>query len=164
MPKDDDGLTKRERTFADKVLEGMPATRAYQAAGYKANEQTARKNAYLVLRRPQVIAYMREERKALAELARLEKWQLVEYLTQVITTPVGHVDETSPLAQEYTVDEIGREKVRTRVKMIGKLDSAKLLASMLGWTTPDREKPKGNSKLSELIRLTRKSDGSPQSR
>jgi len=93
----------------------------------------------------------------MAELSRMEKWELIQFLTNAITTPVGQVDENSPLAQEYTTDEIGKEKIRTRVKMIGKLDSAKLLASMLGWSAPEKTGGTGVSKLAELVGLTRKS-------
>jgi len=157
MTKDDQGLSTRERAFADLVLEGIPAVRAYQQAGYKANDLTAKKCAYLMLRRPHVITYLREERRAMAELSRMEKWELIQFLTNAITTPVGQVDENSPLAQEYTTDEIGKEKIRTRVKMIGKLDSAKLLASMLGWSAPEKTGGTGVSKLAELVGLTRKS-------
>jgi len=70
-----------------------------------------------------------------------EKEEVMRFLHQVITTPVGYVDEESPLAQEVTRDLIEKgddapDVLKVKVKMPGKKECADLLAKMQGWEKP----------------------------
>jgi hypothetical protein len=88
-------------------------------------------------RHPEIAAFIRREQRAAAEANRLERWQLVDWLQRVIRTPVGEIDAASPLAQEFEESTTAAGVARRRVKMVDKLEAAKQLAALLGWTAPE---------------------------
>jgi hypothetical protein len=86
----------------------------------------------------QRIAWLREES---LKNWKCEKEEVMRFLHAVVMTPVGYVDEESPLAQEVTRDiiEKGEEEpdvLKVKVKMPGKKECAELLAKMQGWEKP----------------------------
>lgn len=129
------GISDQQQRFLDFLMAGMPAGRAYEKAGYVARGAVADVNAARLLTNAKVKAAhaaMREEAAARAGMTRDE---LVNYLVDVVRTPVGRVDATSPLAQEWRMDEKGMT-----VKMPNKLMAAKQLADILGWNEPEKVK------------------------
>lgn len=153
--KDEHGLNLREKKFADGFLKGLPAGTAYEKAGYKSRGVTAQVIACQNLAKPKIKAYVRAERQRMAEADQFQKWQLIEFLGRVITTPVGRVDEMSDLAQEVTRDEIGEEVARTRVKIVPKLEAAKQLATLLNWNAPEEIKLDASDRLAALLQKIR---------
>lgn len=129
-------LNPRQKRFADFYLGGMAAGPAYVKAGYSKNG--ADQAAHNLLRNTEVAAYLKVCQRELSEASRWEKWQLLDFHQKVLETPVGKVDENHVLAQEVTIDEIGEQTIRKKVKMVGKMDSARELAKMLGWHAPDK--------------------------
>ena len=129
-------LSIQQKKFCDFYLEGMPAVTAFVKAGYSAKH--ANSSASRMLRVPHVAAYIEAEREAMSERTRIKKWEVLDFLSDTIKTPVGEIDETSPLAQEVTRDEIGEEVVRSKIKMVGKIDAVDRLAKLLGWYAPEK--------------------------
>ena len=80
---------------------------------------------------------------------------MLDFHQAVLETPVGELNETSALVQEVTTDEIGEAVIRKKIKMVGKLDSAKEFAKLMGWYAPEVVKHEATEELEELIRLTR---------
>ena len=148
-------LSIRQKKFADGYIGGLTGTAAYEAAGYSARGQAAASSASKLLRNPNVFAYVKTTRRELAEANQFEKWQLVEFLTRAITTPVGRIDENSDLAQEVTRDELGQEVERVRIKSVGKLDAAKQLATLLSWNAPEEIKLDASDRLAGLLKKLR---------
>lgn len=63
-------LTDRRRRFCDLVIGGMPASRAYRAAGYRAaSDGVAETNAARLIKTDHVAAYLARHRAAAAEHA-----------------------------------------------------------------------------------------------
>jgi phage terminase small subunit len=147
------GLNTQQQKFADFYLGGKTATAAYIKAGYSPN--AAPDGASRLLKHPKVAAYIKAERKALSELARWEKWQLLDFHQAVLETPLSEVDETSVLAQEVQTDEIGEEVIRKKIRMVPKMEAAKEFAKLMGWNAPEIVKHEATEELEELIRLTR---------
>lgn len=142
-----DELSPREAAFVEALLSGkdgkpMPAGRAYEAAGYKAKGGVADTNASRLLRNAKVAAKIKQRRREMAEACQIEKWQLVDFLSRALLTPVGEVDETSDLAQEVTTDEVGEAVLRKKIKSVGKIEAGKLLATLLNWTEPEKHEVK----------------------
>lgn len=140
--KDEDGLSPRQRKFAELFLcgpkgEPMPAGRAYEAAGYASRGDAADVCASKMLRTPKVAAFVKRRRREIAEAAQIEKWELIDFLTRGLLTPVGDVNAKSDLAQEVQVDEAGM-----KIKMVGKLECAKQLATLLQWNAPEKHELK----------------------
>ena len=108
-----------------------------------------------MLRKDKPMAYVRAERRRMAEADQYQKWQLIEFLTRAITTPVGQIDEESDLAQEVTREEIGEQVARTRIKIVGKLDAAKQLATLLSWNAPEKITLDASEQLAGLLQKIR---------
>lgn len=142
-----DDLSPREAAFVEALLSGkdgkpMPAGRAYEAAGYRARGASADSLASKLLRKNKVSTEIKKRRRELAEACQIEKWQLVDFLSRALLTPVGEVDETSDLAQEVTTDEVGEAVMRKKIKSVGKIEAGKLLATLLNWTEPEKHEVK----------------------
>jgi phage terminase small subunit len=155
--KEDHGLSARQKLFADFYIEALghniAAGVSYVRAGYSNNG--AAEGASRLLKNDKVAAYIEAEQQRLSEKMRIKKWQLLEFLSEAITTPIGDVNKDSTLCQEHTVDEVGEETVRTKIKMVDKLGAADRLCRMLGWFQPEVVKHEATEELEELIRLTR---------
>lgn len=132
---DEHGLNPRQRKFVSAYVSGKPATQAYIAAGYSPNGADVA--GPRLLGNVRIQAAVKAARKQLSDAARWEKWQLLDYYQRVLETPVGEVDENDILAQEVTREEAGEMLVRTKVKMVDKLASARELAKLLGWYEPE---------------------------
>lgn len=166
-------LSKKQKQFVDLYLEGLAAGVAYVRAGYSQNGAAV--SASKLLKTPNVIAYMEAEQQAMSERSRIKKWQVLEFLSEVITTPIGDVDESSTLCQEYTRTEIGGPQGQLRrgsydrgneveespaallvkIKMVGKIDAIDRMAKMLGWYAPEKHQLDASDELADLIRETR---------
>jgi hypothetical protein len=131
----------RRLKFALLLLAGAPAGRAYEQAGFSQRGARADSAGARLRHHPEISAFIRHEQRKAAEANRLERWQLVEWLQSAILTPVGEIDEKSPLAQEVEDVTTATGCTRRRVKSVGKLEAAKQLAALLGWTAPDAGGP-----------------------
>jgi len=151
-------LNPKQRKFADLFLGGMDAGPAYTAAGYSRNG--AKESACRLLKTPAVAAYIEEARRILSEHSRIKQWEVLQVLSDIITTPCGEVDETSPLCQKLTRDEVGEETVRIKIEMPCKLGAIDRMAKMLGWYAPQQVQVSTSSELEALIASIRKGNNS----
>lgn len=131
------GLNSRQEAFAQLVASGMPATPAYIEAGYKVSTKVAGTNGPRMLDFAGVAARIKELRAKASENSEYKRADLVKLLVSVLQTPVGNVDEKHVLAQDVTSDTIGEATIRKRVKMMGKIEAARLLVDMMGWKAPE---------------------------
>lgn len=149
-------LNDRQRRFCELVVQGLPAGRAYESAGYTATGAAADVGASKTLAKPRVAAYLKSLRGEAIERASITRMDIVNFLADVIRTPVGQVDENSILCQEwhYQTDSGGaRGRLKrgdapsgnetelppvdtVKVKMVGKMDAVKQICLMMGWNAP----------------------------
>jgi hypothetical protein len=122
-------LNPRQQAFADLILLGRPAGRAWEQAGFKARAKSAEVQACKALKKPKMRAYLKNERERMQETARMERHELVTYLADVIRTPIGELTPNSPLVKRFS---------RTSIEMVSKSDACKLLAVIMGWTSPQK--------------------------
>ena len=101
-------LTDRQRRFADLVLEGMPASRAYRAAGYKAaTDGVAETNSSRLIKADQVAAYFAVRRAAAAERSELSLASIMQDLSRFANDKA--VDAGSRLgAYKTLLDHVAR--------------------------------------------------------
>lgn len=148
-------LNPRQRRFAEAFVGGLSASRAYQAAGYKAEGHAAESAASKLLRRSDVAEFvltLREEAHAASKMAREE---LVRYLSEVILTPIGEVDESSPLVQEMTTQTRADQILITSLKMVSKIEAARQLCLICGWHTPQAVSRGVDERLAEIVKVIR---------
>jgi hypothetical protein len=139
------------RRLCELIVSGVPAGRAYERAGYSARGAVADQNASETLRIPKVARYLQSLREAATNKAAMERDDLVQYLVNVLKTPVGVIDANHELCQEWSMDDAGA----LRVKMPSKLAAAKQLADIMGWNKPQEVKVDLSDKLAEIIRRVR---------
>lgn len=124
-------LSPRHAKFVELCCNGESAVAAYKSCGYNAKKNSVESNAYRLYNKPEIKAAIAAECEIASANSRLSKDDLIKYLTDVIMTPPGEVDESSPLAQEVRRDGT--------VKMVNKFNAIKLLVKMCGWDAPEEE-------------------------
>jgi len=126
-----------------------------QAYGDDLKGDTARTNASRLLANANVAARVEHLKREGAKNAEADVGEVIRLCLNIMRTPVGYVDEESPLAQEVTREEMGgpngqlkrgnadsgNEEVtptimKVKVKIPGKLEAAKLLTEIKGWKKP----------------------------
>jgi hypothetical protein len=125
-------LNPRQERFAQLVATGMPGGRAYEEAGYAVKSpDVAESAAARLLTDVRVSAYVNEVRAAAKakgeEAAYLTLEEKRKFLRDVVTTPIGEVDERNRLAQALKVTRGGRE-----IKLPDKLRALELDAKLAG--------------------------------
>jgi hypothetical protein len=116
----------RWEQFAQRVASGESATAAYRAT-YKAPCKSAEAHGCRLVRNGKVSARIAEIQQAAATTAVMSLQEKREFLAAIGRTPIGEVDEHSPLCQH-----IHRTKTRLRVTMPGKLQAIMLDARLAG--------------------------------
>jgi len=127
----------RQERFCEFVASGMTGTEAYLQAGWKCNRDAARASAAETLAKPSIKERIAEIRAKDSQKSEYKRADMVRYLVAVLQTPVGEIDANSPLVQEFTIDTIGEATIRKRVKMMGKIEAARLLVDIMGWKEPE---------------------------
>lgn len=111
-----------------------------QAYGDDIKGDSARTNASRLLANANVAARVEHLKTEGAKKAEAEVGEVVRLCLNIMRTPVGYVDEESPLAQEVQRDIQGTEEkgtvTKVKVKIPGKLEAAKLLTEIKGWKKP----------------------------
>lgn len=134
--KDEFGLVPKQRKFAELYLNGMYATHALKAAGYRSRDTA--KAAWLMLQRPGMRAYVKAQRERMAEINGIEREELVAWLWRVVRTPISEVGENSDLLEGEMIRNYQNGTTVKQVRMVSKLGAAKQLAKMLGWNEPEK--------------------------
>lgn len=149
-------LNDRQRRVAELVVSGRPGGRAYEEAGYSARGNNADAEASKLLKQPQMVAYMETLRAEARQRAKMGLDELQEFLADAIRTPIGQVDESHPLCQEYVrVQEKGGQQGKLKrgaasegnevstpeqevikIRSVDKLRAAGLLIGINGWNKP----------------------------
>jgi len=143
-------INDRMRRVCELVVQGHPAGRAYELAGYQARGDSADQAASRLLGTVKVAAYIETLRAAASRKAEFSRDDLVQFLVEVIKTPVSEVGEGSRLAQKVKVDDAGMT-----VEMPGKMLAAKQLAEIMGWNKPQEVKVDLSEKVADIIRRVR---------
>ncbi len=104
---------------------------------------------------PEVSAFVAGEQERLRKSAQITCEELVTWLCAVIRTPIGELDTDSPLVQEFSANALRETVIRTRVKMVGKLEACKQLAALMGWNEPEQIKIDATDRLAGLLQKIR---------
>ena len=119
----------RHELFAQAVASGKSASEAYRQSG--ATGKNADVQAAKLVVKSSIRERVAELKEAQSRKSELSRDRLREFLTEVILTPAGNVDEQSRLCQSYKVTPDVRE-----IRMPDKLAAAAQLAKLCGWHEP----------------------------
>ena len=129
-------VTEKKKEFARLLVEvKMSKADAYRKA-YKRKDlsnDAANKAAYRLSKDDVVLRMIDELNKQLDNSAVLTRQQRMEWLSRVVTTPIGNVDSASDLCQEVSMDETG-----AKFKMPSKIAAIAELNKMDGAYTPQK--------------------------
>ena len=128
-------LTLEQDNFCLYVVEGMNNSEAYRKAFQKSSRWvpcTIHSKSCRLRARNNIQARIQEIQEAVQSANVATAQELAEFLTSIIRTPVGSVDETSKLAQEVRFDSESKT-----IKMPDKLSAVEKLAKLKGYNAPD---------------------------
>jgi hypothetical protein len=107
------------------------ASGAYRQCG--ANGKNADVHAARLMVNDGICKRVAELKAAQSQKSELSRDQVREFLTKVILTPAGKVDEQSRLCQSYKVTPDVRE-----IRMSDKLRAIEQLVKLCGWNEPEK--------------------------
>ena len=125
-------LTALQKRFCDEFLIDFNATAAYQRAGYKAKSSAAAASACRLMSKPEIVAYLSEKRRLLAEATDFKLERLVKEIKAIalfdprrlfrsdgsMLPPHEWPDDVAAAVGSVDVDEI-IQQVDGRAKVIG---------------------------------------------
>ncbi|WP_397382822.1 terminase small subunit [Prosthecobacter sp.] len=152
-------LSGPHQKFCEGIVFGLNQTEAYLEAYPNSSAEAARRSASDLLTKPDIQAEISRMRKAAEDKAGSAVMTLAEkrmFLARVVRTPVGEVDPTSDLCQEYhrTRQMVGRgedaeEWETEKIKTASKLEAIKIDNDLSG----DGAEAEGNKALGGLAAL-----------
>lgn len=128
-------LNQRQEKFAQLIVAGTPTTDAYCSAyGTKPSPATYA-SASRLLTHDKVKARISSLRAVVESIAVLSLAEKRKFLRDVVTTPVGHVDENNPLAERVKHGPLGEREVWMPSKLRAMELDAKLAGELDGERT-----------------------------
>ena len=122
-------LNPRWEQFAQRVASGESATAAYRAI-YKAPDKSAEAHGCRLVRNGKVSARIAEMQRASEESSVMSLQDKREFLALIVRTPIGRIDENSPLCQWFR-RTTGR-RASLSIRMPDKLQAIMLDARLAG--------------------------------
>lgn len=123
----------RHEQFAVLMAQGtLTQDEAYQQAGYAPSRPNAARlttNEHIQSRIEELRTHITT--KAVDE-AGFTLAEAIKFLADVVRTPIGRVDEMSPLVQEYSIEPTPNGE-RRKCKMVSKCDALDKLARIFRW-------------------------------
>ncbi|MEG0588148.1 MAG: terminase small subunit [Akkermansia sp.] len=128
------GLNDKQRKFCDYLTEGLDKADAYRRA-YKSKSSPAvcASCASKLLKNANIEAYLSKLRAEIKQGVILTRREILEYLTLVVKTPVGKIDDKSELCEEVSISQNG-----AKTKMPSKLAAIVEINKMLGHYEPEK--------------------------
>ena len=104
------------------------------------SDHALRMRAVALLKKPQVKKYLESLQKRLEEMGVASMLEVQLWLTGAIRTPIGMIEDNSPLCQKKIVtvrtSKDGGVTETTTLESVSKMDAAKTLIKMKGWDAP----------------------------
>ena len=136
----------RHERFAQLVASGKHSDmEAFKQAGYA--DESAHQNACRLRANESVADRIEELRARNAEKCQLSRDEAVQYLVEILKTPIGEVTADHRLAQSYDAKS-------GKIELPKKLGAMQLLAKMCGWNEPEKhEIEHGFKEQQELVEV-----------
>ena len=141
-------LTEKQKRFARGIFDGLSQREAYR----EAYDCSAKKDhsidtlASKLLKKVEVREYLDELNRQVETSKIMSKQERMEYLSRVIRTPIGKLDESSDMVQEASVTE-----TTSKLKMPSKIDAIRELNRMDGAYEPEKVEVKHALSFDKLM-------------
>lgn len=147
-------LSAQQVRFCELYASGRPAGRAYEEAGYSARGTSANSAGSKLLTNDNVQKRIKELKKEASKECRWIKRDALNFLADVLETPIGSVYQSHNLAQEY---QEATERSGARIKMPSKMDALDKMARLCGWYEAEKHDVQMND-LRQIIASARAKD------
>lgn len=129
------GVTNdKQREFCRLLAGGKSKAEAYRDAyKSKGSAKTCSACAVKLLKNASVAAYLESLREEVKEADIADRQEILRFLTRILRTPVGGVDEDSDLCQEVTYGD-----QKKTVKMPSKITAVQEINRMMGHYEPEK--------------------------
>lgn len=138
-------LNDRQRLFAQHLVSGMPAGRAYEKAGYETTGNTSEAEASRLLRNPKLATYIEELRRKSDDAIEYARAQLLDFHVRVLQ---AKPEDAGP---QSDISEVRMSKQGPYFAVIDKHKSSDALRKMLGWDKPEKVEVGATDALAELL-------------
>lgn len=149
--KKDEMLKEFARCYWGNGKNGSKAYRETYGKGKHLKDSSCAANASRLLKNAKVQEYLSELNKKVESELILNKQQRMIWLSRVIQTPIGEVDEKSDLCQTFNVIE-GEMGTNVRVTMPNKLSAIAELNKMTGAYEPEKIEVKSELSFASLLK------------
>lgn len=144
-------LNPRQQKFAELMAAGQTAKAAYFEAFPRCrSEKTAEAEGSRLSKNPKVMemieAIQWETTDTLKSELIASKKELAEFLTEVIRTPAGTIDEEHKLCQSFKFTKGERS-----LKIPDKIKAAERLSKLMGYDKPEQVKVEAGDSLQKLF-------------
>jgi hypothetical protein len=144
-------LNQRQEVFAQGIASGLSGVEAFKRVT-PGNPKDCDAKANQMRGQPGVEERIRELMAHNAKRAQMSRDEAIEWLTNLIQTPIGSVGPDSPLVQSYETDSAGNVKVR----LADKISGMQQLSKMTGWNEPERFALNADDSLTRYILALRR--------
>jgi phage terminase small subunit len=150
MPAKPASLTPRREMFCHHVAAGMTQTNAYRQAFSTPNgAKYATVSASKLMKREDIQQRIEELKEYVMASRALSKNEKRAFLADIVRTPIGEIDEKSPLAKEVTYDITDRpdgstttvKKVKAHDKLAALAEDSKLSGDYYADQPENRQNP-----------------------
>ena len=150
MPIVDMALNPRQEKFCQLFHESGKQGESY-AGAFGCNMISAAPNAWRLLRNDKIQARLDELRGEAREQCALDNAAMLDYAADVLMTPIGDIDEHSPLCEEISHNDHGK-----KLKMFSKSSAFDKIARMCGYYEPEKVEHDIPDELGDILAGIRK--------
>ena len=149
--KKEEMLKEFARRYFENGKNGSKAYRDTYGRGKNLKDSTCSANASRLLKNAKVQEYLSELNKKAESPLILTKQQRMIWLSRVVNTPIGKVDEKSDLCQSHSVTE-SEFGTTVKITMPNKLSAIAELNKMDGAYEPEKIEVKSELSFSSLLK------------
>lgn len=145
-------LTEKQKMFARGLFEGLSQREAYKKAYdcTKKKDKSVDAQASRLTKNIKVKEYLEQLNSKVERSAVLTKQERMEWLSNVVRTPIAKVDENSNLCQSHSITE-SEFGTKVKVTMPNKLSAIAELNKMDGAYEPEKIEVKSELSFSSLL-------------
>lgn len=136
-------LNVRQTRFCEFVAAGESQTEAYLKAGFRCAREHARKHAARLMTNDDIQKKISGLQKTLSKALLRKKEDNLQFLSDIISTPISEIGPDSPVCAHYSETIVGKTTdgqpiIRRHVKRMDALRAIELYSKLMGHFDPDR--------------------------
>lgn len=138
-------ITEKEKRFCEEYIKDFDASRAYAAAGYKAdNPFTVNSESWKLRQTPRVYSYLQVLQEDVEKMAGISRLQVLKMHMAIVNTSIAHLHKTWVTREEFekltTEQKMAIQEIDTKTKRIVGDDDEEVEVEYIRIKLYDRQK------------------------